>query len=360
MRGVRVDAAKKFIIDALLWCALAALLAACIINQSAVRQYSVISLRFSAPISGQAAYAARQYSISRSEESPFWPTFWKEYSASFESAFVTASASCIAYSGDAQLVWPAAYIKGAAPGVTDSAGCAVSETLARRLWGSADVIGMTILADGESRVVRGVFQGGDELALISHHAEDRTQSWSAACLTGGPDGAVRDDVMNYANAAGLGRPDSILMGGTSPVSGVMTMLPLLILAVYGLSLIISLVKKHFPLARKPLFFIVLIAFAVALPLILGALPAWSVPTRWSDFSFWASLIERASGGMREFLQAAPMLRDVELRMLMLKQTGIAFLSVCCSLSVCFRWHMRRERRPGPASPPRRFMPPVFE
>ena len=337
---VRQANIKRFIIDGVLWCALAALLVAGLFNRSATMQYTSISLRYSTPISGQAAYAARQYSIARSEETPFWPSFWKEYNASLESEFVNASTDCIAYSGNASLVWPATYIKGAAPGVTDSDGCAVSETLAWRLWGSIDVIGMTMLADGERRVVRGVFKGEHELALISFRDEDKTQSWSAVELTGGPADAVRNDAMSYTNAAGLGKPDSILMRGTSSISGAMSILPLIILAVYGLSLIISFVRRRFPMARKPVFFIALIAFAVALPVMLGALPAWSVPTRWSDFSFWASLMEQASSGLREFLKAAPSLRDVELRMLFLKQTGIAFLSVCFSLSVCFRWHMK--------------------
>ena len=336
---------RRSIADGLLWCALAVLLVASLVNRSAVRQYSSVSLRYSAPISGQAAYAARQYSISKSAENVFWPTFWKAYTAALESEFVSASADCIAFSGEAALVWPATYLRGAAPGVMDSIGCAVSDTLAWRLWGSGDVVGMTIQADGSERVVRGVFKSGRELALISFRDEDITQSWSAVELTGGPADAVRSDALSYASSAGLGKPDSIVMTGTSSVAGVMSVLPLLIPAVYGVSMIVSFAGKRFPATRSPLFFAALIVFAIVLPSILGALPAWSTPTRWSDFSFWASLMRQASSGLREFLQAAPSPRDVELRMLLLKHAGITFAAVCCSLSICFRWHFVSGLRP---------------
>ena len=345
VKNDRYKKIKSLIVDGLIWCALAVLLAAGFINQSAVRQYTSVSLRYNTQISGQAAYAARQYSIARSEEGAFWPSFWNETTVALESEFVAVSADCVEFSGEVSLIWPATYIKGSAPGVMDSAGCAVSEALAWRLWGSSDVVGMTVQTDGNGRVVRGVFKGEHELILIPFHVEDKTQSWSAVELSGSPTGAARSDALSYANAAGLGKPESILVSGTAPVAGFMSVLPLLILAVYGLSLIIGIVRARFPIARKPVFFLGLIAFAVALPVILGALPAWSIPTRWSDFSFWASLITAASSGIREFLQAAPMLRDVELRILLLKQTGIAFIAVCGSLSVCFRWHIRRLLHP---------------
>ena len=336
---VRHNYIKRVIVDGALWCALCVLLIVGFVNQSAVKRYSPVSLRYSTPISGQAAYAARQYSIAQSGEAPFWPMFWKEYKASLSSEFVSVDTDCIAFSGDASLVWPADYICGAAPSVVDDTGCAVSETLAWRLWGSADVVGMTVEADGDTRVVRGVFKGNDELALISFRDEDTAPNWNVVDLTGGPNDAVRSDAESFAQAAGLGKPDAIVMKGPSSISRVLAIFPLLILAFYAAALIIGFVRKRFPAARKPVFYICIILFAVALPLILGAMPAWSVPTRWSDFSFWVSLLKKAASGLRGFLQTAPQLRDVELRMLLIKQAGISLISICCALSVCFRWRL---------------------
>ena len=332
---------KALVIDGLLWCALCALLALGFANHGSLRQYSSVSLRYDAPISGQAAYAARQYSITRSDGDQFWPVFWKEYRASLESELAAVKTDCIAYSGDASLVWPAVYVSGNAPGMKDGAGCAISEALSWRLWGSSDVVGMTVEVDGDVRVVRGVFKGTDELALVPFEDEDTTQSWTAVELTGGPSDAVRSDAESYARAAGLGSPDSTLMRGPSSIAAAMSILPILVPATYGLALAIRLAAKRFPLARKPAFYLSFIMLAVLLPAILGLFPAWVVPTRWSDFQFWLSLLNRAADGLREFLRAAPKLRDVELRVLLIKQVAFSFFAVVCGLSICFRWHMNR-------------------
>ena len=335
---------RMIIIDGVLWCLLCVMLALGFSNHGAVRRYASVSLRYKTPISGQAAYAARQYSVSKSDEGAFWPTFWTEARAALEGEFLSFEADSIVYSGDASLVWPATFVSGAAPGVIDGAGCAVSESLAWRLWGSADVVGMPVLIDGDKRIVRGVFKGESELVLLPCTLEDTTWSWGAAELSGGLDGATRSDAESYAQASGLGRPDSILMKGPSAVAAALSVLPIIIPAVYVLILALGLARKRFPLARKPAFYMGLILLAVLLPSALNIFPAWAVPTHWSDFGFWSSLLQRAGSGFREFLGAAPQKRDVELRMLLIKQAAITFPAACISLSICFRWHMRREKQ----------------
>jgi len=319
------------------------LLAAGFSGVSTIRRHSFVSLRFDTPISGQAAYRARLYSIERTESDPFWPTFRHEYRASFENEFVTLSADCIAFSGDASLVWPAAYIRGAAPGVIDPHGCAVSEALAWRLWGSIDVVGMTVKVDGAACTVRGVFEGDAEMALISFQDEDMSPSWSAAELSGGPIHAVRSDVEGYAISSGLGRPNYILMDGPRFIAGAMAVFPILLPAGYGLMLLIGLIRKRHPAAGTPIVFVCLLALAVLLPSLLAALPAWLIPTRWSDFSFWASISRQVTGGLQEFLSAPPGLADVQLRVALLRQFAITFMATCCSIVLCFRWHMRGEK-----------------
>ena len=333
---------KLFAADALLWLSLCVLLAQGFSGANIIGRYSAISLRFDTPISGQTAHGARQYSITSNLESPFWPTFWYEHIASFSSTFVTLNAAAILFSGDASLIWPAVYIAGSAPSSIDNVGMAVSEALAWRLWGSNDVIGMSAEVDGEERIVRGVFEGDTELALISFHIEDTSQSWSAVELSGGPEHAMRRDAENFAITAGLGQPDSILMSGSKAFAFALAILPLIIPATYALARIIGFIKKQYPMASAPLFFFSLTVLALLLPGMLEMLPAWLIPTRWSDFPFWASLLQQARDGLREFLHTSPRLIDVELRMLLLKQSGIAFLAICCSISVCFRWHMRQQ------------------
>ena len=330
---------KQKIADWALVCALCLLLIWGFSNRGDVTQYSPVSLRYDAPVSGSAAYSARLYSISHSGDDAFWPTFWREHKSEFKNEFSSADADCIAYSGDASLVWPFEYLTGCAPGVKDSAGCVVSEALARRLWGSADIVGMQVEVDGETRFIRGVFKGKSELALISFSDEDVSRSWTAVELSGGPADASRSDAESYASASGLGKPGTVIAGGHVFLARFLAMLPLLIPAVYGAAMIAGAVKKRYPGSYRNIRFVGFIIVACMLPLLIRALPPSLIPTRWSDFSFWASLLRRLTGDLSEFLNAAPRLRDAELKMLLVKQAGIAFLSVCASISFCFRWRI---------------------
>jgi len=296
---------------------------------NAIQQFSSASLRYNEPVSGQAAQRARQYSIENAET--FWPTFWHEGTVELSVGMRTAQANAILFSGDAALVWQARYITGTAPSSVDGSGIAVSEALAHRLWGSTDIVGMSVYVDEKPRIVRGVFEGSTELALLSFHIEDTLQSWTAVELAGGNRNPTRSHAQSFATAAGLGTPDYILMGGAMAAARFMSVLPLLILAVYALVLIIRFIKKHYCAAVTPIIFLGLTIFAILLPLLLNILPAWIIPTHWSDFSFWFSLLNQASGNLREFLSVNPTLRDVELRMLLLGQAGIMVLSTCCAI-----------------------------
>ena len=335
-----------FTVDMLLWCLLCILIVQGLVCLDSIKRYSSASLRYDTPISGRDAYAARLFSIAHSDEGIFWPTFWNEYIASFSSELAVVDAGCIAFSGDAALVYPVVFVFGAAPGSNDGSGCAVSEMLAWRLWGGTDVVGMTVMINESERIVRGVFKGEWELALISFSNEGTAQDWSAAELSGGPDNFTRDDARSYAIASGLGNPAVILMGGQSLFAGIMMILPLIILAIYGISLAAGYAGKRFPTLRKFYPYLLMIAIAALMPIVLGMIPEWLIPTRWSDFTFWGSMLRQAASGLHEFLSAAPRSRDVELRLLIIKQAGIMLVSVCLSIAVCFRWQIRRGENYG--------------
>lgn len=324
----------------LLWGVLCILLTFGFTNARAVEGvYRAASLRYNTPISGKSALDARRYSIEQGDESAFWPTFWRGYTASFSSELFKADAACIAYSGNAFLVWPAKYLSGTAPGIADNIGCTVSTALAWKLWGSNDVVGKIVEVDGEERIVRGVFEDERELALLSYMDEDTTQSWSVIELEGGSPYATRDDARSYAVASKLGNPDSIVMGaGLVFFANVLAALPLLILVVYSIVMIFNFLRKRYSLMSKFLLFFVFAGFSVLLPVILDAVPSWLIPTRWSDFSFWSSLVQQAGNSVKDFLELVPQARDVEGKILLLQQAVIAFAASFCALAACIRWY----------------------
>jgi len=325
---------KRLIFGVLLWCALAVLLVVGIMNANSLRQYPTVSLRYATPISGQSAYQARLYAIRQGEDNVFWPTFWHETEAEIESEFVTLNAASIFFSGDAGLVWPAEYLDGTAPGVTDGVGCAVSSALAFALWGGVDVVGATLEADGESRVVRGVFEGQDMVALMSVRDEDTSQSFTAVELSG-LSAPNRSDVTSFASVAGLGAPDSVLLGAPAMLAQFLAILPLLMLFAYGLVAFAFWMRKH-PATRRGVLLVALFGFALLLPGLLDMLPDRLIPTRWSDFSFWGGHLKQIGEDLLAYLGAAPKLRDMGYGILVFKQIGVAFLSACVALCICLR------------------------
>jgi len=326
---------KRLAAGILLWCVLGALLVVGIINANTLREYPSVSLRYKTPITGQAAYQARLYAIRQGEDNTFWPTFWHEAVAEFESEYVKVNAKSILYSGDAALVWPARYLSGTAPGVTDGFGCAVSSGLAFALWGSGDVLGAAVDIDGKSRVVRGVFEGEDMVALLSVSDEDTSQTFTAVELSGGLQAPSRSDVTGFAMTAGLGAPDSVMLGTPTILAVFLAILPLLLLFIYGLVLLAGGMRRR-PAAMRGVLLLAFLGFAILLPGLLDMLPDRLIPTRWSDFSFWGGHLRQMENDLREYLTVTPMLRDLGYQILFFKQIGIAFLSVCTTLCICLR------------------------
>ena len=323
---------KSRILYVLMWCLFCAALTLGFLESNAISRFSGASLRFYTPISGQNAFRARQHSVANT--AAFWPTFWREDRVELSAGNNTAVVDAILFSGDAALVWPAQYITGSAPSSIDGAGIVVSETLARGLWGSIDIVGKSVYVNCEPRIVRGVFSGSAELALISFHIEDTSQAWTAAELSGGIPNPTRSDAESFAVASGLGRPDYVLMGGTMALSRFMSILPIFIPFIYAAGLFVKFIKNHYPAVGAPIFFAGLILFAVFLPALLNNLPAWLIPTHWSDFAFWSSISAQVSESMREFLSLSPLMRDVELKMHLLRQTGFMIFAIFFGIIVC--------------------------
>ena len=330
---------KRAIPDILLWSLLCVLIISGVLNTHTISLLNTpFSLRYETNIiTGQAAYNARKFSARSDNGHAFWPTFWCEGTAEFTSEHRTHRAKTIFYSGDASLVWQADFLYGMAPGTTDNIGCAISEALAHRLWGSTDVLGKTVLVDGQKRIVRGVFKGTHELALVSFTYEDTSENWAVVELAGGAPNATRNDALSFAIQSGLGSPDYILTN-REPIfiATVLPVVPLVIISIYVLILIHNYLRKYHTQISKMAPFLLLIVIALILPFALERLPGNIIPTRWSDFSFWSALIAQNQMNTREFLIATPTLRDLESSLVLLQQLAIGVASSLCAIIICFK------------------------
>jgi hypothetical protein len=312
-----------------------ALLVVSFLNVSMMRQFPTVSIRYNDPISGQAAYQLRRFSVEQGGEDTFWPTFWHEKEAEIESELRTINASCIIFSGDAALVWNTNYLSGSAPGVTDGSGCAVSLTLAYELWGGSDVVGKSVEIDGVERVVRGVFEGEQLLMLASVRDEDTSQSYTAIELSGGQSTPTRNEAESFILAAGLEKPDTILINHPAFLATTMALLPIMILFLFFIVKLVIRLRQRL-LLLNAIVFSALLVFALTLPALLETLPTWIIPSRFSDFSFWGSLTRDIRADLMEYLRLTPKLRDIEYIVLFYKQIGLTFVSMIFALLICFQ------------------------
>ena len=79
--------------------------------------------------------------------------------------------------------------------------------------------------------------------------------------------------------------------------------------------------------RQTLLFAALLFFAALLPVLLAMVPGAWVPTRWSDFGFWAALGKSAAARVDAWFALPPQHKDIAVKWLLLEQ-GALCLAGC--------------------------------
>lgn len=264
-------------------------------------------------------------SFQKSEDgSQYAITFWDEKKGAVKTDLNSVEAQIIWCLGEANAVFPAVYLQGSAPGASDTAGCAISESVAWDLFGSTDIVGLSVSIDDRTYEIRGVFRGASDIVIASAQDTDTLRNVE---LTGSPSNDSREIAITYVSSAGLGAPDQICYGKTwGCFFTVLCSIPVLI---SGLWLLWKLLKisRHFqPLLRYLVWFFTALLFAISLPYLLTFIPSWLLPLQWSDLSFWPDLVSTLNERLNETLFLIPTSRDV-----IAKRTTIEF-ALC--LSAC--------------------------
>lgn len=324
-----------------LWLVLGLVLWGCFSTADALgRHYPARSLRYSgAPLSGQQAEALRRHAVesAETESDAWWPSFWAETTARLETELAETESTCLYYSGDGALVWPAEFLAGGWPGATDTRGCVLSRALAFRLWGSGQVVGKTLKLGEETYTVRGVFAGDEALALAACGERESPVGWQAVELPTGAD-ATGEEALAFATAGGLPQPESMIQGvyGLGRLAALAPVLVLLVAALLGAG---RAAVRGLGLPGGAVLFAAALALALLLPALLELLPGWLVPSRWSDFGFWGGQLTQAGEALRGFFGAVPHSRDVDGKLLLLRQGVLLALGLPLAATL-----VRREMR----------------
>ena len=87
--------------------------------------------------------------------------------------------------------------------------------------------------------------------------------------------------------------------------------------------------------RDAVGFALLLAAALALPMLLALWPAWLTPSRWSDFAWWGRLAQQLREQGTAWLAAPCLGRDLPVKTGLLAQAGLAvFQTVLCEVLRC--------------------------
>ncbi len=282
-----------------------------------------VSIRFDLPLTQAQMATARSYA---EQYDGLYLTFWTERTVFVQNHLRSAQAQQITFDGNADLAYPAEYAFGRAPLNQEPETCAVSTGFAWALWGSEEVVGLTVTAEDATCTVVGVFPEDQPLIL----RPDR-EGFTVAELQDIPAG---EDGYRFAStfslSCGLGTPDEILWG--SGFGGWVQALPWLCLILVGLRLVvISLkeLKRRLPFRLGTWCLMLAFFLVLLLPALLETLPPWLIPSRWSDFSFWGRLAETLWDRCYDFLALTPQLRDVQVKIATVK----ALAASLCVLAV---------------------------
>lgn len=209
--------------------------------------------------------------------------------------------------GDPFELFPASFFCGSFPAPSDTGGCALDRLAAEKLFGGHDVLNMPLTIDGRTYTVRGVFEG-DEGAVILQGGEDTAELFPNLRLRF-EGGGSRMEAEQFFQKWGLNSAlilDAPLMG---EVLSLLALFPALALCA---AVLIQSLAGAIRLRRCPLLLLLYAAPAFLLSFfslrLLGphlSLPDRLIPTMWSDFGFFKTLVQTALASARRWFMGTP-------------------------------------------------------
>lgn len=285
--------------------------------------YGTASLRYTSPLTERQVLKALAFASSDSNKEKVFPTFWLQQIGIAKAENSSFQVINIAYHGDGKLVYNANFISGFYPGSNDIGGCAVSDTLAWNLWGSLDVNGQTLLFGEQSYTVRGVFHDDKDIILTGTAAN---AGFTAVELYGEHDSDARQAADMFAISSGLGLPNHIADGAAIVTLARMAcFFPILITVIILLMMLWKTSRSFNKTTQHIIWFSLALIAALLLPYWLENIPQWMIPSMWSDFSFWGSLLQTIKFRIEEWFLIVPTVKEVHIKFLMLYQVSIIFI-----------------------------------
>lgn len=246
----------------------------------------------------------------------------------------TATSDIIFYIGSAANIYPVEFVSGTYPSSTDEYGCAISKQLAWTLFRNSNVVGMSVMYGDTEYIVRGVFDADEQLlALLPIHEEQvgKNSLWySGVEFYGQFDGNREDEAKQWLNKIGLPNTDDFFDGKVW-VDAVcyFSYLPIIVCVLWMFLRIFmdnDSSKSNLPKNRW-IFFISICIIAILVSRVLVQLPAWLVPSQWSNFGYWDTLKETLAKMWIIWLSSDSSHQDIIVKNMMIKHFMLIVISV---------------------------------
>lgn len=217
----------------------------------------------------------------------------------------------------------------------DDKGCLISRDVVRELLGSGSIIGETVTIGSEDYIVRDVLEYEQSTVVIPARKDTPLDRVAIKVSAGTSSAAISEAVMNRHGLDGDALEYQILYWITSVC---IWLLPLTLMV----SFLIWLLKSAGSAAGKneKVFWRVLAAGGAVLFCWMivsqAAVPRELIPTRWSDFDFWARLIEQKKEALKVLLNAEKTVLDEAYPQIFFRSVvdsifavGLYFLAIIC-------------------------------
>ncbi|KJJ68073.1 hypothetical protein [Clostridium sp. FS41] len=313
------------ILAAVLWCT------ACSFYSTAISHCTSVSIKWEkngvspSELIRQQTYA-RQDGAGNQPEVTLWQIYpEQEIMASDKKKM---KADVVDVFGDCGDISSSMLADGAYPARSDASGCAVSTGLAFSLWGSTNVIGVPVKAEGKQFYVRGIFEEEEPRLFLQAQVESEEPLSNMQLTFTGPGAGERAG--QYLSSAGFPMGRILDLTLFAWVLGMILRFPAIILAFGILGRVIRHGKRRY---RYPLLLAIylLMAFGILAGLWvcmdLPEFPSEFIPAMWSDFEFWENLFKEQGKNMVYWMAAGPSFRDIEL---WISSFMAVLLSVCAS------------------------------
>ncbi|MDO5601727.1 MAG: hypothetical protein Q4G07_03065 [Oscillospiraceae bacterium] len=281
--------------------------------------------------------------IDKTLDTPYNAVLWRwEKDALFDKA---KSADVLLYYGEGAYVYPASFVEGGYPSAVEERGLALSVPLADALFGSQkDLLGQPVEYAGETYYVRGIFKSEEMFAMAASPPDKNGPSYTGVALTGP---GSKQEALVFMRGSGLREPEIFL--DFPLLVQIAWLLAWLGPCVGGCMLLWRGLRAR-GVPRRWIGYVLFIVACLGCGTFLSFLPAWLVPSRWSDFTFWSDLASQFGQDARQWLSLGADIHDMQIKLKVFSLVPAAALSLAFSVKLAISPGRKTNTQAVPSTP----------